>query len=228
MGVLKKYNLVGDEIGQIAIEDDLLTTTANSQMIKDYIVAIRRNARQWSANTKTRAEVCHSGQKPHPQKGTGRARQGYLGAPQYKGGGRVHTPRPKFDQHVRINQKERRAAVRHLILEKMKENAVHVLQFEEMNEPKTKRIAQFLNKLNLNGKKVLFLGESLLSGVKEGGEVKTASQKYDAFLRSMSNIQGSEFCLMPNVNGYDVMVHHELVVLDSAVDQLKLILGSNR
>ena len=79
MATLKKYDLTGKEIGQITIEDEMLKSSANSQMIKDYIVALRENARQWSANTKTRAEVNHSGKKPHPQKGTGRARQGYLG-----------------------------------------------------------------------------------------------------------------------------------------------------
>src|SRR5271155_5008328 len=129
----------------------MLATAANSQMIKDYLVALRANARQWSANTKTRAEVCHSGKKPHPQKGTGRARQGYLGAPQYKGGGRVHAPRPKFEQHVRINKKERRAAIRHLFVEKVVGGNVHVLSFEGLEKPRTKAVAQFLEALKIQG-----------------------------------------------------------------------------
>ena len=82
MVVLKKYNLSGAEVGEIKIEDAYLDSSVNAQLIKDYITAIRANARQWSANTKSRPEVSHSGQKPHPQKGTGKARQGYLGAPQ--------------------------------------------------------------------------------------------------------------------------------------------------
>src|SRR5580692_4916122 len=110
----------------------MLKSTANSQMIKDYIIALRENARQWSASTRNRAEVNHSGKKPHPQKGTGRARQGYLGAPQYKGGGRVHAPRTKFDQHVSINKKERRAAVRQLIAEKIQGNQLRVLAVETL------------------------------------------------------------------------------------------------
>src|SRR5690242_6457982 len=130
-------------------------------MMKDYLVAYRANQRQWSANTKSRAEVNHSGQKPHPQKGTGRARQGYLGAPQYKGGGRVHTPKPKFDQFVRINKKERRSAIRHLIIEKILENKIHVLKAESFKEPKTKRVADFLKGRDLLGKRVLFLGEGV-------------------------------------------------------------------
>lgn len=83
MAVLKKFNLVGKEVGQIAIEDEMLKSSANSQMIKDYIIALRENARQWSANTKSRDEVNHSGKKPHPQKG--------LAAPDKVISGRLNT-----------------------------------------------------------------------------------------------------------------------------------------
>lgn len=226
MAALKKYNLAGTEIGQVAIEDEWLQSGANSQMIKDYIVALRENARQWSAFTKTRAEVRHSGQKPHPQKGTGRARQGYLGAAQYKGGGRVHTPRPKFDQHVRINRKEKRAVIRHLIIEKILDNRLHVLQCNEMQAPKTKAVADFLKTRSLEGKTILFVGDGLLVAAKEGKEMESPVQKFDAFLKSMRNIPRSDFLMIPNVSGYDVLAHQHLFVMESAVDQLKAILGS--
>lgn len=225
MAVLKKYNLAGQEVGQIAIEDELVKTTANEQMIKDYVVALRANARQWSASTQGRAVVNHSGKKPHPQKGTGRARQGYLGAPQYKGGGRVHTPQPKFDQHVRINRKEKRAAIRHLIAEKINGNQVHVLQFEALKEPKTKVVADFLKNRALNGKRVLFVGEGFVEGKKKGEELTSPASKFDLFVKSLNNIPKSEFMLMPNISGYDVLVNHDIVLMESAVDQLKVLLG---
>jgi large subunit ribosomal protein L4 len=228
VAALKKYNLAGKEIEQIAIEDEMLKSSANSQMIKDYIVALRENARQWSANTKSRAEVNHSGKKPHPQKGTGRARQGYLGAPQYKGGGRVHAPKPKFDQHVRINRKEKRAAIRHLVIEKILDNRLHVLQFEEIKEPKTKIVSEFLKSRELEGKKVLFLGDGLLLGAKEGEEIVSPTRKFATFIRSIRNIPGSEFMLVPNISGYDVIVSHDLVVIDTALDQLKVLLGGRQ
>ena len=97
MANLKKYDINGKEIGKVEIDDSLLSATANVQLVKDYIIAIRENARQWSANTKGRSDVNCTGKKPHPQKGTGRARQGSLAAPQYKGGGVVFGPKPKFD-----------------------------------------------------------------------------------------------------------------------------------
>ena len=84
MVTLKKVDLLGKEVGQvdIKIEDD--QKLANPQMIKDYLVAMRANSRQWSANTKGRKEVNRTGAKPHKQKGLGRARQGSFAAPQYK------------------------------------------------------------------------------------------------------------------------------------------------
>src|SRR5580704_12764073 len=136
-------------------------------MIKDYIVALRRNARQWSANTKGRSEVNHSTKKPHPQKGGGRARQGSLAAPQYKGGGRVFGPKQKFDQYVRSNKKERQAAIRCLIGEKIRENHLHVIDDVEMDGPKTKSVADFMKSLEL-GKRVLFLGEGNYVEVESG------------------------------------------------------------
>lgn len=228
MAVLKKYNLAGEALGQVTIDDELLKSSANSQMIKDYIIALRENARQWSANTQTRAEVNHSGKKPHPQKGTGKARQGYLGSPQYKGGGRVHTPRPKFDQHVRINKKEKRAAIRHLIIEKILGNRLHVLQFEQMKEPKTAQVAAFLKQCELEGKRVLFLGDGLLLPAKEGEATQSPVAKFETFTKSIRNIPRSEFMLVPNVSGYDVIVNHDLVVMDSALDQLKVLLGGQK
>lgn len=228
MALLKKYNLAGKEVGQVAIDDHLVESDVNTQLIKDYLVAIRNNARQWSANTKSRAEVNHSGKKPHPQKGTGRARQGYLGAPQYKGGGRVHAPKPKFDQHVRINRKEKKAAIRHLIVEKIKENRIHVLQFENMNEPKTKDMSKFLDQLSLAGNRVLFLGEGFLMGADAEGQMQSPTKKYENLILGIRNIPRVEFMLMPNVSGYDVIVNHDLVIVETAVDQLKVILGGQR
>ena len=220
MAYLNEYNLAGEEVGKIEIDDALLAPAANTQMIKDYVTALRANARQWSANTKTRAEVNHSGKKPHPQKGTGRARQGYLGAPQYKGGGRVHAPRPKFDQHVKVNKKEKRAVIRQLLIEKILNNSLHVLQFEEMIKPQTKQVARFLKERGLENKKIIFLAE----GGNEG-QTTILLEKYQMLLLSARNILGLRFLPLTIVNGYDVIANQHLIIMDSAVDQLKVLLG---
>ncbi|HSX03118.1 MAG TPA: 50S ribosomal protein L4 [Rhabdochlamydiaceae bacterium] len=204
--LLKKYSLAGKQVGEITVEDQQADVSANLQMIKDYIVALRANARQWSASTKGRSEVNHSNKKPHPQKGTGRARQGSLASPQYKGGGRVFTPRPKFDQHVRINKKEKRLAIRHLIAEKVKESCVHVLQYKALKTPKTKDVAKFLTSLKLDGKRVLFLYQG------------DASHDYENFFKSLRNIPKVNFQHLPNINGYELLLSQDLVVLEPAVD----------
>ena len=223
MATLKKYNFEGKEIGQVEIEDALAKAEANSQMVKDYIIAIRENARQWSANTKTRAEVNHTTKKPHPQKGGGRSRQGMLSAPQYKGGGRVFGPKPKFDQHVRINKKERKAAIRFLIGEKIRDNKIRLIETTEMESPQTKTVADFLKACSLNGR-VLFLGEGNYAQFTEGDHTQTVSvqcDKHDKFVLSMRNIPKKEFSLAKNINGYDIMVAHEIVLTEPALNELK-------
>jgi large subunit ribosomal protein L4 len=208
VATLKKFDFTGKEIGSLAIKDDDLQSSVSSQMIKDYIVAIRNNARQWSANTKTRAEVNHSGQKPHAQKGMGRARQGYLAAPQYKGGGRVGGPRPKIDQHVRMNQKERRAAVRHLLIEKIRESHFYILSLKSKQISKTKQVAKFFEAIGLQEKKVLFL--STLSAKEKGEEWK----------RFQRNIPKTEFLYLSHVNGYDLANYPYILLIEDAEKEL--------
>ncbi len=222
MANLKKYNLAGDEIGQVAVDENMINAEANSQMIKDYIVAIRENGRQWSANTKTRSEVKHTTKKPHPQKGQGRARQGSLVAPQYRGGGRVFGPKPKFDQHVKINQKERKAAIRYLIAQKIKENRVWILESTKMESPKTKAVANFFKGLNLEGR-VLFLGEGSFAEIETEGHIQRvsiSSDKHNCFVKSLRNLPKTRFLLASNVSGYDVMVARDIVMTESALHEL--------
>ncbi len=213
MATLKKYDLTGKETGEVSIEDKLLPAAVNKQMMKDYLVALRANQRQWSASTQTRAEVSHTKRKPFAQKGTGNARQGFLGSPQFKGGGRVHAPRPKFDQHVRINRKEKRLAIRSLLGEKIKESQAHILEYKSLKAPQTKILAKFIKTLNLCGKRVLFLAEN--------GDYSTLS-------KSLSNLPKVEFVYFPNVNGYDLALCQEIVILESAVGQLNETLGGKK
>jgi large subunit ribosomal protein L4 len=224
VATLKKYNLDGKEIGNVQVDASLVNAEANGQMIKDYIVAIRANARQWSASTKTRAEVSHSTKKPHKQKGLGRARQGSLVSPQFRGGGRVGTPRPKFDQHVRINKKERRAAIRSLLAEKIKENRLHVLEATEMDAPQTKRIANFLKTTSLDGKRVLFLGEGTFAEIKIGQaehKISIHSDQHHNFARSIRNLPKVEFALASNISGYDVVVARDIIITEAALAELQ-------
>lgn len=223
MATLKKFNLVGQEVGLVAVDDRILSAEVHPQLIKDYIVAIRANARQWSANTKGRSEVNHTTKKPHPQKGGGRSRQGSLAAPQYKGGGRVFGPKPKFDQHVRINQKEKRAAIRALVGEKMRNNTVVVLEATSIEQPKTKLISNFLKETKLQGS-VLFLGEGSYVEVNVEDTAHRFSipcDKHVNLVKSLRNLPKACFKLVSNISGYDLMKAGTIVLLEPAVGELQ-------
>jgi len=223
MATLKKYDLTGKETGTVQIDDALLEVKAHPQSVKDYLVAIRNNARQWSASTKTRAEINRTGKKPHPQKGGGRSRQGDLAAPHYKGGGIVFGPRPKFDIHTRINKKERRSAIAALIAEKIKENRIHVLQKESMKEPKTKRVAAFFEKIEIGPHRILVLGERETAAHSK----KNGKPHHLNLIKSLRNIPKKEYGVVSQINGFALARCQHLVVLESALEPFLSILGGS-
>lgn len=215
MATLKKYDIEGKELEEIAIEDNLLSGKANAQMVKDYIVALLANQRQWSANTKGRKEVKCTSKKPHPQKGTGRARQGTTVAPQYRGGGIVFGPKPKSNSvRIRTNAKEKRAVIKTLIAEKIEGGNVSILQTPSLDAPKTKALAGFLKARSVSGKRILFLGQM--------GEAE------QHIVKSINNIPRVYYGKASCVNGYDVANSHHIVVMESAVEDLKTALGEKR
>ncbi len=217
MVTLKKYNLEGEAVGEVNVDPKFLEVDASGQMIKDYIVALRANARQWSANTKGRSEVNHSKKKPWRQKGTGNARQGSLASPQFKGGGIVFGPKPKFDQHVRINRKERRQAIRQLLVDKLRDESIVLVEDAAFNgalqAPKTKTVVGFLKGKQIFGRRLLFVGES----AEEQG-------RHEIFRKSMGNLPKTKFSLAANVNGYDLMAAYGVVMTESALLELTNLL----
>jgi large subunit ribosomal protein L4 len=222
VAAVKKYNLEGKETGEVDVGDLFDDLEAHPQMLKDYIVALRENKRQWSACTKNKSEVAHSGKKPHKQKGTGKARQGSLASPQYKGGGVVFGPRPKFDQHVRINQKERRKAIAYLLGEKIQGGKLTVIEDSRFEEPKTARLAKFFKQRGIGGR-VLLVAEGVYIETETDGvttRVSAAADQHRPLRKSLRNIPKSTFRLAPNVNGYDLMVASDVVISESALGEI--------
>lgn len=221
MATLKKYNLTAKETGKVEIDSAFADTKAHGQMIKDYIVALRANARQWSANTRTRSEVKHTTRKPRPQKGSGNARQGMLVAPQFRGGGIVFGPKPKFDQQVRMNRKQKRAVIKALVAEHIRDGRMLVLENTEIDAPKTKSVADFLKGVSATGR-VLFIGEANSESVagEEGKKVSVRTKQHDNFRKSVRNLPKTEFKLVENVNGYDLMLAKTVIVTEEAVKQM--------
>lgn len=222
MTTVKKYDITGKEVGSVKIDAWLAEAEVNSQLVKDYIVAIRNNARQWNAHTKTRSEVVHTTKKPHPQKGGGRARQGSLVSPQYRGGGRVFGPRHKEDQHVKINKKEKKAAIRALIGEKIREGKFIVIDDAQMKEPKTKSISSFLKALEMK-RNTLFVGEGTWGEIEVHDfkhRFSEPSESHENFIKSLRNLPKASFSLASNVSGFDVLKAEHIVVTAGALEEL--------
>lgn len=220
---LKKYTIQGQEVGQVEVNEKLLESVAHSQLIKDYIVAVQANARQWSANTKTRSEVAHTTKKPFPQKGQGRARQGCLVSPQYRGGGRVFGPKPKFGVRLKLNQKAKRSAIRSLLANKLRDGRVFVLNSTEMNSPKTKDVQHFLDTLGLE-KRVLMIAEGSFVEIgfpEKVQRISISSDKHDMFKLSVRNMPQVEFMLVGHMNGYDVAKANDIVITEEALKELE-------
>lgn len=210
---LKRYNLQAEEGPSLEIQENLLKLDVNHGMVKDYIVAIRKNKMQRSSNTKDKSEVKATGKKPHKQKGLGRARQGSLVSPQFKGGGVVFGPKPKRNPLIKINKKEKRLAIKFLISEKIKENRVCILD-EFMEKPKTKMFFDFLKKLQINDKRVLVLA--------------SRKDNYENVRKSVINIPKKRFMLISNVNGYELALSSNIIALGSAIDEIVDILKGNK
>jgi large subunit ribosomal protein L4 len=220
---LKKYNLSGEEVGTVKVDERLTDDAGCSQLVKDYIVALQANARAWLASTKGRSEVAHTTKKPHPQKGTGRARQGSLVAPQYRGGGRVFGPKPKFGVSVKINAKSKRMAIRMLVAKKIVDGRVHIVDTLAMDAPKTQRVSNFLETRGIE-RRALFIGEGSrleIGGKESGFRVSVASLDHENFKLSMRNIPEAEFSLATDIDGYRVARAHDLVISEAALGQLE-------
>ncbi len=214
MVLLSKFDFSGNEAGKVEVSDAFFAGESDGlQSIKDYLVAIQANKRQWSACTRGRSEVSHSTKKPFRQKGTGNARQGCLAAPQFRGGGIVFGPKPKFDQHVRINRKERQAAIRLLLAQKIQTSNLIVADdsvfVSSLNSPKTKEALAFLKRCNVECRGVLFIDD--LSHSNSNSYLKLS-------LRNLSAVRG--FIYGDNVSGYDIASARNIVISEKALNAL--------
>ena len=228
MSTLKKYDLQGKEVGTVKVSKALAEAQTAMQMVKDYIVAIRKNNRQWSASTKGRSEVKHTTKKPHPQKGTGRARQGCLVSPQFKGGGVVFGPKPKFNQHVKINRKEKLSAIKFLIGEKIREGKLLVVDSLRLKKPATKDLISFVDNTGLKGK-ILFIGEGTFDTLLDSDteiKISVKNDDHQNLLKSIQNIPAAKFSLAKNINGYQLACARGLVVSENALREIENWLGA--
>ena len=143
------YNMEGKEVGTMELNDAVFGVEVNEHLVHLAVVRQLANNRQGTQKAKTRSEVSGGGRKPWRQKGTGHARQGSTRAPQWTGGGVVFAPTPR-DYSVKMNKKERRAALKSALTSRVQENKLIVLDELKLDEVKTKAMQNVLNNLNVS------------------------------------------------------------------------------
>ena len=154
------FNIKGEKINDVKLNENVFGVTPNDKVLYDAIILGRASLRQGTHSTKTRSEVRGGGRKPWRQKGTGHARQGSIRSVQWVGGGRYGTPVPR-DYSKKMNRKERTIAIKSAYSHKALENAIVVLEDLVLETPKTKDFVKVLDSLKLTDKKVLLVVKEL-------------------------------------------------------------------
>ena len=196
------YNMEGNEVGTMELNDAVFGVEVNEHLVHLAVVRQLANNRQGTQKAKTRSEVSGGGRKPWRQKGTGHARQGSIRAPQWTGGGVVFAPVPR-DYEVKMNKKERRAALKSALTSKVQDNKLVVVDSLALAEAKTKEMQKVLT--NLKADKAL---------------VVTAGDDQNVVL-SARNIADVQTATVSTINVYDVMKHNTVVVTKDAVASIE-------
>jgi large subunit ribosomal protein L4 len=169
------YNIQGEQVQETELRDDIFAAPINQALMHQALVRQLANARLGTHKTKTRGEVRGGGRKPWRQKGTGRARQGSIRAPHWRGGSVVFGPRPR-SYRQKMPRKMRRQALRSALSVKAAESQLVLLDALEMTEPKTREILGILKNLGIDSSALILLparDEMILRSVRNLGEVRT-------------------------------------------------------
>ena len=202
MANVSVFNMEGNDVGTLELNDAVFGVEINEHLVHLAVVRQLANNRQGTQKAKTRSEVSGGGRKPWRQKGTGHARQGSIRAPQWTGGGVVFAPVPR-DYEVKMNKKERRAALKSALTSKVQENKLVVVDSLALAEAKTKEMQKVLT--NLKADKAL---------------VVTADDDQKVVL-SARNIADVQTATVNTINVYDVMKHNTVVVTKDAVASIE-------
>jgi large subunit ribosomal protein L4 len=186
--------------GAFALPEPLFDGTVNEPVLHQTVKAYLNNQRQGNAATKTRSFVSGGNQKPWKQKGTGRARQGSIRAPHWRGGGIVFGPQPR-DYHTEVPRKVKQLARKSAFNARAREGRLHIVEKVTFAEPKTKQLAELLGNLGLEGVKVLVL---------------TNGANRNAWLSSR-NLPTVHVMPYAEVSAYDVIWSDALVVEEGAI-----------
>ena len=202
MATVSVYNMEGNEVGTIDLNDAVFGVEVNEHLVHMAVVAQLANKRQGTQKAKTRSEVSGGGRKPWRQKGTGHARQGSTRAPQWTGGGVVFAPTPR-DYTIRLNKKEKRLALKSALTSRVLENKLIVVDELKFDEVKTKNFANVMNNLKAS-KALVVLNENdanVVLSARNIADVKTAQ--------------------VGTINVYDILKYNTVVASKAAVASIE-------
>ena len=200
MANVSVYNIEGNEVGTLELNDAVFGVEVNEHLVHLAVVAQLANKRQGTQKAKTRSEVSGGGRKPWRQKGTGHARQGSTRAPQWTGGGVVFAPTPR-DYTIRLNKKEKRLALKSALTSRVNENKFIVVDELNFAEIKTKKFAE--------GMKNLKVEKALVVGADENAAL------------SARNIPTVKTAFVNTINVYDILKYNTVVATKAAVASIE-------
>ncbi len=202
MANVSVYNMEGKEVGKMDLNDAVFGVEVNEHLVHMAVVAQLANKRQGTQKAKTRSEVSGGGRKPWRQKGTGHARQGSTRSPQWTGGGVVFAPTPR-DYTIRLNKKERRAALKSALTSKVQDGNLIVVDELKFDEIKTKAFKTVMDNLQV-----------------ENGLVVLADNDANIVM-SARNLSKIDTALTNTINVYDVMKAKKVVLTKDSVAKLE-------
>jgi large subunit ribosomal protein L4 len=204
MAKAKKISSTGGSSGEVELNPGIFDFEPKSYQVHQYIKSFLRNQRQGTHSTKTRAQVRGGGAKPWRQKGTGRARAGSNNSPIWVGGGRAFGPKPR-DYHSNIPRKLKYQALCSAFTKKALDEKIMIIDDLQLEKPRTKTVVEFLDGLELYGRKVLILNESINKN----------------FEMSCRNIPGVEYKRARLVNAYHLLDCEYLLMTESALKEVE-------
>ena len=202
MPKLGLFNIEAKQVGEIQLNDNIFAAEVNADAMHQVVVALLANKRQGTQSAKTRAEVRGGGIKPWRQKGTGRARQGSIRAPQWIKGGVVFAPKPR-DYRMSIPKSMRRVAMLSALTSKVQNDEMVVLDSLTLEAPKTKEIVKMLNAFN--AKKTLIV----------------TAEANETVYKSARNIEGVAVLPVNNINVYDLLKYSKVIMTKDAVAKIE-------
>lgn len=202
MANVSVYNMEGKEVGTMELNDAVFGVEVNEHLVHMAVVAQLANKRQGTQKAKTRSEVSGGGRKPWRQKGTGHARQGSTRVPQWTGGGVVFAPTPR-DYSIRLNKKEKRAALKSALTSRVNDNKFVVVDELKFDEIKTKNFKNVMDNLKVS-KALVVLAEN--------------DQNTVLSARNLPEIKTS---LVNTINVYDILKYNTVVATKAAVASIE-------